>query len=173
MGACFYEEKVSSRKTEALFVVLALLFLLLLVWRAMATGFGVLSIAFFCFFGLFLFYSLNYRTLRIRMTSEFLELRFGVFRWTVPWDTIQKCDLDDTPMWRIIGAGIHFTWIRRRYRVFLNFLEYPRVVLALRQPKGPVRDIAFSTRRPDEVVSAIAQRIGHESAPARPSAGSD
>jgi Ca2+/Na+ antiporter len=160
MGACFYEERVSSGKTEALFVVLALLFLLLFVWRAMATGLGLLAIVFLLLFGLFLFYSLNYRTLTITMTSESLELGFGVFRWTVPWHTIEECDLDDTPMWRIAGAGIHCTWIRRRYRVFLNFLEYPRVVLALRERKGPVRDIAFSTRRPEEVVRAITQRIG-------------
>jgi hypothetical protein len=36
-----------------------------------------------------------------------------------------------------------------------NFLEYPRVVLALKQRKGLVRDIAFSTRRPQEVMRLI------------------
>jgi hypothetical protein len=173
MGTCFFEERVSSGRTEALFVGLTILFLLLLTWRAVATGLGLLTIAFFCGFGLFLFYSLNYRTLTIRMTSESLELKFGVFRWTMPWHNIEKCGFDDTSLWRIAGAGIHLTWIRRRYRIFFNFLEYPRVVLALRERKGPVRDIALSTSTPEEVVSAITQRIGRGLAPARPPAGAD
>jgi hypothetical protein len=36
-----------------------------------------------------------------------------------------------------------------------NFLEHPRVVIALKQKKGPVRDIAFSTRHLEEVMQLI------------------
>jgi hypothetical protein len=36
----FYEETVSSPRTEALFVGLAFLFLLLVVWRATTNGLG-------------------------------------------------------------------------------------------------------------------------------------
>ncbi|MCK4977732.1 MAG: hypothetical protein KAS36_12435 [Anaerolineales bacterium] len=35
-----YEEKLSSNRTTILFVTLALLFLLLLVWRVLAAGLG-------------------------------------------------------------------------------------------------------------------------------------
>lgn len=166
-----YEEKVSSGRTEALWVVLTLLFLVLLICRAISAGFGFLTVAFLCGFLLFLFYSLNYVTLTIRMTTEALQLRFGVFRFTVPWRTIEKCELDNTPMWRIAGAGVHCTWIRKRYRVFLNFLEHPRVVVALRERKGPVRDIAFSTREPERVLGAINRRIAEGSAPTGSQAG--
>ena len=41
-----------------------------------------------------------------------------------------------------------------RYRASFNFLEYPRVVTALRG-KRRVRDISFSTRQPDEVLRLI------------------
>lgn len=155
----FYEEKVSSPRTEALFVGLAFLFLLLVVWRATTNGLGYLTLAFLCAFGFFLFYSLNYRTLIIRMGPDCLDLTFGIFSWTIPWDTVGSCHLDGTSMWRVGGAGVHFTMIRRRYRVFLNFLEFPRVVLCLKRPRGLVRDIAFSTRRPDEVLAAVIPRI--------------
>lgn len=158
-GTYFYEETVSSTRTQALFVALAVLFLLLLVWRATTGGFGYLTLAFLCLFGFFLFYSLNYRTLIIRMGPDCLDLQFGIFSWTVPWDIIGACHVDATSMWRIGGAGVHFTVIGRRYRVFLNFLEFPRVVLSLKRPRGLVRDIAFSTRRPEEVLAAVVPRI--------------
>ena len=154
-----YEEKLSSNRTTILFVTLALLFLLLLVWRVLAAGPGFLAIVFFLLFSFFLFYTLNYRRLIIRLTPEFLKLTFGIFKWTVPLDTIEDCSLDDTPMWRIGGAGIHFTSIRKRYRAIFNFLEYPRVVIKLKEKRGPVWDIAFSTRRPERVKIFIREAI--------------
>jgi Ca2+/Na+ antiporter len=156
---CIYEEKVSSRRTEALFVLFTLLFLMLFVWRLMAGGMGFLAMALFLLFVFFLLYSLNYRTLIIHMTAESLELRFGIFRWTVPLEDIEECQLDDSSMWRIGGAGIHFTRIRKRYRGMFNFLEHPRVVIELRRRKGPVREIAFSTRRPDEIMGVLREVI--------------
>jgi hypothetical protein len=162
-GQRIYEERVASSMTEALFVALALLFLLLAAWRATAAGLGLLTIAFLCMFGFFLFYSLNYRTLVIRLTPRTLKLAFGIFRWTVPLDTVEECHLDDTPMWRIGGAGIHFTIIRKRYRVMFNFLEHPRVVIALKRKRGPVRDVVFSTRRPEEIRQLIRKILSEKS----------
>jgi Ca2+/Na+ antiporter len=146
-----YEEKVSSSKTEVLFVALTSLFLLLFTWRFMISRSGLLTIIFLCCFILFLFYSFNYRTLVIRLSSESLILRFGIFTWRVQLDNIEAYYLDDISLWRIGGAGIHFTVIRGKYRAFLNFLEHPRVVVALKKKKGPVREIAFSTINPEEV----------------------
>jgi hypothetical protein len=53
------------------------------------------------------------------------------------------------------GAGIHFISVRGRYRVSFNFLEHPRVVIALKKKRGLVRDVSFSTRHPDEVLQLI------------------
>jgi hypothetical protein len=150
-----YEEKLSSNRTTLLFIILALSFLLLFLWRMMAAGFGWLAIVFFLLFCFFTFYIFNYRTLIIHLTPEFLRLSFGIFKWTVPLDTIEEPCLDDISLWRIGGAGIHFTSIRKRYRVFFNFLEYPRVVVNLKQKRGPVWDIVFSTRYPERVMDLI------------------
>ena len=152
-----YEEKVTSKRTEVLFVLLTLMFLLLFAWRVTAIGMGVSTIVFFCLFGMFLFYSLNYRTLVIRITAVCVELKFGIFTWSILLDTIAECYLDNTSLWRISGAGIHFTFIRKKYRAMFNFLEHPRVVLLLRKKKGPVREIAFSTRRPEKVIRMISK----------------
>ena len=154
-----YEEKLSSKRTSLLFVILSLSFLLLFLWRIVVTGFGLLAIVFFLLFCLFTFYILNYRTLVIHLTPEFLRLTFGIFKWMVPLDTIADCCPDDISLWRIGGAGIHFTSIRKRYRAYFNFLEYPRVVVKLKQKRGPVWDIAFSTRQPERVMKLMKDAI--------------
>ena len=155
-----YDERVSSNRTEALFLALTILFFILLTWRANADGLDTLAVAFFCLFILFLFYSVNYRTLIVRLTSESLKLKFGIFTWTVLLDNVEECHLDHIPLFmRMGGAGIHFMSIRKRYRASFNFLEYPRVVIVLKRKAGLVRDISFSTRRPDDALRFIREAV--------------
>jgi hypothetical protein len=98
-----YTERVSSKRTEALFVALTLLFFTLLIWRLNARRLDFLAAIFLCFFALFFFYSLNYRTLTIYLTSGSLKLTFGIFRWNVPLDNVEECCLDDIPMLMRMG----------------------------------------------------------------------
>jgi hypothetical protein len=150
-----YEERLASNKTEALFLGLTGLFLFLLIWRVVTNGLDFLAVVFLIFFCIFLFYSLNYRTLLIRLTPETLRLRFGIFTWNVALENIEECRLDDLPAFnRMGGAGIHFMFVRKRYRASFNFLEYPRVLVALKKKAGPVQDISFSTRHPEQVLQA-------------------
>lgn len=159
-----YNERVSSNRTEALFLALTLLFCLLLIWRVNAGIVDLLAAAFFCLFGLFLFYSVNYRTLNIRLTPESLEFTFGIFTWIVPLDNIEECRLDELPiLMRMGGAGIHFMSIWKRYRASFNFLEHPRVVVAFKKKRGPVCDISFSTRRPDDILRLIQEAVSANS----------
>lgn len=156
----YYYEKVSSRRTQSLFLALSLLFLGLLLGRVkirrerdagrdhLATIFAGASL-------FFLFYTLNYHTLIIWLTPETLQLHFGLFTWKIAVDNIDDCYPDETSLWRIGGAGIHFSPIKGRYRAMLNFLEHPRVVVALKQKQGPVRDLAFSTQQPEQVLAFI------------------
>jgi hypothetical protein len=155
-----YHERVSSNRTEVLFLTLMILFVLLFIWRVNGSGLDFLGVVFLCLSGLFLFFSLNFRTLVIYLTSESLRLTFGIFTWKVPMDNVEECRLDEIPLlMRMGGAGIHFMFIRKRYRASFNFLEYPRVVMAFKRKVGPVRDISFSTRRPDDVLRLIQKAV--------------
>jgi hypothetical protein len=161
-----YEERLSSNWTEALFASLTVLFLALLIWQ-IGTGGPILLRALFGFlFILFFFYSMNYRTLIIRLTPQSLKLKFGIFTWRIPVDDIGECRLDDRlpALAKYGGAGIHFMLIRKRYRASFNFLEHPRVVIALKRKAGPVRDISFSTRRPDQVIRLLQNAAAARSA---------
>jgi hypothetical protein len=148
-----YEESVFSNRTEALFLALASLFSWLALRGTQTRRRDSFSAVTLSLAGFFLFYSLNFRTLRIRLTSERLELKFGIFRWTVPLDHIEEVHLDELPpLMRLGGAGIHFMSVHDRYRASFNFLEHPRVVIALKRQVGPVQDISFSTRHPEDII---------------------
>lgn len=152
-----YSEKLSSKRTALLFIVLTLLFLLLFIWRAVAGNVDFLASTFLFFCVVFLFYSLNYRTLIIRLTSESLKLSFGIFTWTILLNNVAKIQSDDDlpPLMKYGGAGIHFMFVHKRYRASFNFLEHPRVVIGLKRKAGLVKDISFSTCQPNELIRLV------------------
>jgi hypothetical protein len=155
-----YREKLSSSKTEALFLALTVLFFSLFGWRLAAVRLELLAAVLLVLGCVFLLYSLNYRTLEIRLSSESLQLKFGVFTWRVPLANIASARLDHLPILkRLGGAGIHFMAVRGRYRASFNFLEHDRVVIAFRNKVGPVQDLSFSTGRPDVLLGHLQAAI--------------
>ena len=107
-------------------------------------------------FAIFCFYTLNYRSLIIRLWPQALELRFGIFRWAVPLNQVASYRLDEIPaLMRLGGAGIHFMFIQKRYRASWNFLEYPRLVITFKERQGLVRDLSFSTSRPEDLLKLL------------------
>lgn len=159
-GELRYQEKVTSRRTSLLFAALMLFSLALFLLRVSAAGLRGWAIVFLALFVLFAFYTLNYRTLLIELTSRQLKLTFGLISWSIPLENIQECSLDEIPvLMRMGGAGIHFMFIRGRYRASFNFLEHPRLVVAFKRKAGPVRDLSFSTRKPDELLWLINEAV--------------
>jgi len=155
-----YWEKISSRRTTVLFMVLTVALGVLAFWRLKTARLDILAGVLIFFAGLFLFYSINYRALIIQLTPLYLKLTFGIFNWTIPLDNMETYTLDDVPVFmRNGGAGIHFMSVHGRYRASFNFLEYPRIVIALKRKKGLVRDISFSTCQPEEILRCIQEAI--------------
>ena len=154
-----YLERVSSRRTGALFIVLMIAFFIPFLWFARTSFFGGWSTFFFCLSAFFLFYAINYRRLIICLTEETIKLKFGIFSKIIPYDNIENCFLDTSVGPRSGGAGIHFMFIKGRYTAMYNFIEYDRVVVSLKVRKGPVRDIAFSSRQPEELMGIIRKKL--------------
>jgi hypothetical protein len=151
-----YSEELSSTRTQILFVALTVLFGALALWRIRAARASRLAGLFLFFAAFFLFYVLNYRTLVIRLTPATLKLHFGLLTWTVPLDNVASCGHDKLPaLQRLGGAGVHFMMVGQRYRVSVNFLQYPRVVIGLKRKTGLVQDVSFSTRSPDHVIQHV------------------
>jgi hypothetical protein len=118
---CNYEERLSSIKTEALFIGLTILFIALALWQMSKSklSFGGALFIFFALF--FLFYSINFRILRISLNPEYLILKFGLFSWSIPLDDIEGYHIDQlTFLQKYGGAGIHFMFVDGKYRVEEN-----------------------------------------------------
>lgn len=139
---------------------LSVLCLALLAWRLIVSGFSTVAALLSLLSTLFVFCALNYRVLVVRMSEEGLRLKFGLFGWAVPWHTVARAYPDDTALWRIGGAGIHFSIIKGKYRAMLNFLEHPRIVVELKKKRGLVHEVAFSTQRPNEILHIIEESVG-------------
>ncbi len=155
-----YQERLSSNRTLALFAALTAIFSGLLIRRVSVRNLDGWGIAFLILAAIFLFYSINYRVLHIHLDNQALILRFGIFKWAVSMENISGCRIDQLPaLKRYGGAGIHFMFADSRYRASFNFLEYPRVVVTLKNKAGPVQDLSFSTRHPEELIDLIQQTV--------------
>ena len=156
-----YHEKLTSIKTTMLFVMLTIVCFCLSIWRLLASSMNWLAVLLLSLACFFLFYSINYRILDIQLDTNSLKLQFGIFRWQVPLTNIAHFQLDDDIPWlmRNGGAGIHFMFVGGRYRGSFNFLEYPRVVISLRNKIGPVLDLSFSTSQPEQLLKHLEEAI--------------
>lgn len=155
-----YQEKLSSRRTTGLFLSLTAIFLAFLAWRWNVRGLDGWGVAFLCFAVIFAFYTLNYRTLHISISVQALQLRFGLFTWTIPLEKIAAIQPDNPPPFkRYGGAGIHWFLVDGLYRASWNFLEYPRILVNFYQPAGPVKGLSFSTQKPEEVIRIVQAQL--------------
>ncbi|RLE00847.1 MAG: hypothetical protein DRJ13_07860 [Bacteroidetes bacterium] len=81
MFSLLYSEKIRSNKTSLLFGILAVIFFALFAWRYSVVGFRFVP-GLYAFLGLFFYvYVINYRELKITMTDQTLQLKFGLIGW--------------------------------------------------------------------------------------------
>ena len=156
-----YHEKLTSIKTTMLFVMLTVVSFCLFIWRLLASSMNWLAVLLLSLACFFLLYSINYLILDIQLDINSLKLQFGIFKWQVPLTNIAHFQLDDDIPWlmRMGGAGIHFMFVRGRYRASFNFLEHPRVVIAFKNKVGPILDISFSTSQPAQILTHLEEAI--------------
>lgn len=160
MNETLYTEKLRSSLTTVLFIDLFLIFLFLFGWRFGAVGWKFTPILFLILSLVFLFYIFNYRTLRIKISENSLELRFGLVRWRTELENIQEASLDDLPpIIKYGGAGVHFAFVRGIYRAFFNFLEGPRILVTFKEKQGLAQALSFSTRQPVKILELLEGRI--------------
>jgi hypothetical protein len=108
-------------------------------------------------FVLFLAITLTFSRLRIIITSRAITVGYGIFKRTIPWNTIERCYVDETLTIRYGGWGIRIGYVQGTWRLVYNVIGGPRVVLALK--RGMFREFVFSTSNPEAVMTVIRQRI--------------
>ncbi len=157
-GAIF-EEEVSSYWIPSILGVVALLFLALEVQRSTMTPIAPPAGLFPAMSLLFLTLALTFRRLTIRITSEGVRVTYTLFRYDVAWDDIVDVAVDDTSAFWYRGYGIRLARGRDGWVLVFSTIGPARVTLVL---KGRwFSYFVFSTRRPDEVVKLVQERM-HE-----------
>ncbi|MGY4706584.1 hypothetical protein ACVNPS_02360 [Candidatus Bipolaricaulota sp. J31] len=103
-----------------------------------------------------LFFLRSFRRLVIEITPEHIAVRFGI-RYVVPWERMESVRRDERSLLSYGGVGWRFG--RRKGGWTMAFVDFrsPRVVLELRG--GRVRELVFSTRRPEEVIRLVEEHL--------------
>ena len=95
----------------------------------------------------------NFRTLTISIDKSSITTSYGRISYRVALDNIESAFVDTNPGIVYGGWGIRMARIKGRSALIYNVIAKPRVVLTLKA--GRFAQFAFSTRRPDEVISLI------------------
>jgi hypothetical protein len=98
----------------------------------------------------------NFRKLIISINKSSDTTSYGRISYRIALDNIEAAFVDTNPGIVYGGWGIRMARIKGRSALIYNVIAKPRVVLTLRT--GRFGQFAFSTRRPDEVISLITRK---------------
>jgi hypothetical protein len=107
---------------------------------------------------LFVLITLNFAWLTVRIDQRGVSIGYGIIRQHIRWEDIEDCYQDQAWAVRYGGWGIRLGWYGPNWRLVYNTLFDPRVVL--RRRSGFVKEIAFSTGNPDQVMAIVRDRLG-------------
>lgn len=155
-----YEEKLFSKWSTIIFTIFTILFLVLTVYPIFIGPLGdnkaptwLLGLIFL----LFLFFTLNFSFMTLKLTSEFLSVRFGVLSYNVTWENIEKCYKEEVPLWTYGGWGIRFEKSKGERRLAYTVPQTSQLTVLLKNKR--FREFIFSTRNPDKVIKLVEKMI--------------
>ena len=156
-----YEEEVSSYWISGILGAVALLFLALEVQRSMMVPLSPPAGLFSGMFLLFLALALVFRRLTISITNEGVSVTYTLFRYDVAWDDIVDLAVDERSAFWYRGYGVRIARGGDGWVLVFSTIGPARVTLVLKERW--FSHFVFSTRRPDEVVKLVRERMSKES----------
>lgn len=156
-----YEEKLFSKWITLILASVTVIMFFALVYQLIKGPLGASPAPnwFFVIMGVvFLALAITFSRVTIQMTPERISIGYGLIKHKIPWGIIENCHLDETPAMRYGGAGIRVTKIGEKWRIVYSIVGGPRVVVSVKE--GKYREVAFSTKNPDQVMSLIKQWAG-------------
>lgn len=156
MGKNIYEETISAKWMTVSFAVITIIFFSVFLYQLLTGPIGadpapdvlwlVLALLFFSL-------TLNFRKLKINISSEGISAGYGIFKSTISWEKLEEVYLDETSTARYGGWGIRVSRVEGNWRLVYNVIGGPRVVISSKD--GFFKDLAFSTKNPEEVIEII------------------
>lgn len=110
---------------------------------------------------MFLFFlglTINFKNFTINIDHEGITVGYGMLKTEIPWERVEDCYIDEASTLWYGGWGIRVGRIKGKWRTVYNVIGGPRVVVSLNE--GWVREIVFSTKKPDRVIRTIRKNMG-------------
>jgi hypothetical protein len=151
-----YEEKVFAKIIGGMLGAVTVMMVIILIWQVMFTSLDEvewLPILFITMFFLFLFLTLTFSRLIIRVSFQGVTVSFGIIKKSIPWENIEGIEIDETSAIKYGGAGIRTARIKGEWVLVYNVIGGPRCALRLKE--GRFKRFVFSTKNPEEVVNVI------------------
>lgn len=155
-----YQEKLKSKWITIIFLLFSLIFLFFILYQFFIGPLGnnpapnwVLIIMFL----IFMFLALNFISLVIQVTPEFIIVGYGIFKHRIALDDIEDIYSDKSSFVNYGGWGIRLGRVKGRWRLVYNIPKASQVVLSMK--KGIFKEFVFSTENPDELMSIIHEQI--------------
>jgi hypothetical protein len=155
-----YQERILSRWTVVIASAVTGAMLFMLIYQIIVGPVGDRPAPdwfFLIMFLLFLGITINFSLLRITITTDSLNVAYGIFKRTIPWREIENCYFDNASIINYGGWGIRIGRVRGKWRLVYNVIESPRVVLTLKTLR--FKEFVFSTNQPDKVMAIVKQRV--------------
>ena len=93
------------------------------------------------------------RKMTVGITPQAVNIYFGIFSRTIPYESIDSIHADSGPAIKYGGWGVRVFRDKKGWVLAYNTFGRPRVVLGLR--RGRYGRFVFSTRNPDEIISIV------------------
>ena len=154
-----YEEKIFSKWMTAIMAPIAALMVFLFFYFALTSPTSTdpeltwLKWYFLIMCLFFLGVTINFIWLIIRIGPYSISVGYGIIKYTILWENIEGCSLDESSALKYGGAGIRITREEGKWWLVFSVIGGPRVVVSLR--KGKFRTVIFSANHPQEVVKII------------------
>ena len=101
----------------------------------------------------------NFSSAGISITNDHIEVSFGIFKHRYGWDEITGYHKEASGMFKNGGYGIRTVRRDGRWRRVYNVPGGNVIVLTLRS--GRIKEFAFSTNDPDEIIRVLDRTHGN------------
>ena len=155
-----YEERLTARWMIGTFGLLALAFLILIVFQLSRGPLGLNPAPTWLFLLMFLLFcglGFNFRRLVVRITGTGVGVSYGLVRRTVPFSSIADCYSSRAHLIKYGGWGVRLWRGKTGWKLVYSVVGAPLVVLNLKG--GRVRELLFSTMNKDRVIEIVKKRI--------------
>ena len=98
------------------------------------------------------------RKMTIGITPQAVNIYFGIFNRTIPFESIESIHADSGPGIKYGGWGVRIFRDKKGWVLAYNTFGRPRIVLGLR--RGRYGRFVFSTWNPDEIISIVERYKG-------------